>query len=106
CDAPPGEGEIHHSLWWYAHGGDTAVSNGVLLCWAHHDYVHQHTVSISALTGGGWQFRRSDGGVIASSHPPGTAGPTCVPQHARCVTVAQSDSLNCMRTIESRCARP
>lgn len=76
CDAPPGEGEIHHSLWWYAHGGDTAVSNGVLLCWAHHDYVHQHTVSISALTGGGWQFRRSDGGVIASSHPPGTAGPT------------------------------
>lgn len=49
CDAPPAHGEIHHSLWWYAHHGGTSVSNGILLCWYHHDYVHTHRITISRM---------------------------------------------------------
>ncbi len=51
CDAPPAHGEIHHSLWWYAHHGRTSVSNGILLCWYHHDYVHTHRITISRRGG-------------------------------------------------------
>src|SRR5699024_7491861 len=47
CTAPPGQGEIHHSIWWY-HQGRTSTDNAILLCWHHHDYVHQQHLSITA----------------------------------------------------------
>ena len=46
CDAPPGEGEIHHNLWWYAHHGPTDITNAILLCWHHHDHVHARHLTI------------------------------------------------------------
>jgi hypothetical protein len=46
CTAPPTEGEIHHSIWWYAHHGHTRTQDGILLCWHHHDHVHAHTITI------------------------------------------------------------
>ncbi|WP_341358060.1 DUF222 domain-containing protein [Georgenia sp. M64] len=46
CDAPPGEGEIHHNLWWYAHHGPTDITNAILLCWHHHDHVHAQHITI------------------------------------------------------------
>ncbi|WP_447925688.1 DUF222 domain-containing protein [Georgenia muralis] len=46
CDAPPGEGEIHHNLWWYAHHGPTDITNAILLCWHHHDHVHAQHLTI------------------------------------------------------------
>ena len=46
CDAPPGEGEIHHNIWWYAHHGPTDITNAILLCWHHHDHVHAHHLTI------------------------------------------------------------
>lgn len=64
CNAPPGEGEIHHSIWWWAHHGTTTVKHGVLLCWYHHDYVHAHTVSIKRAAGR-WTFTRPDGTLIS-----------------------------------------
>lgn len=82
CDAPPAQGEIHHSIWWYAHHGTTRVSDGVLLCWYHHAYVHANAITIvrdaavnsprrSAPTGstgpGGtprWRFYRRSGTEI------------------------------------------
>ncbi|MFC7406470.1 DUF222 domain-containing protein [Georgenia alba] len=63
CDAPPGEGEIHHSLWWAAHHGDTAVALGILLCWYHHDWVHTREITISR-DAGRWRFYRRDGTEI------------------------------------------
>ncbi|WP_193314991.1 DUF222 domain-containing protein [Georgenia thermotolerans] len=63
CHAPPGEGEIHHSIWWYTQFGSTSVRLGVLLCWYHHDYVHAHAITI-AREGERWVFRRADGTVI------------------------------------------
>ncbi|MCK6209581.1 13E12 repeat family protein, partial [Georgenia sp. EYE_87] len=63
CDAPPGEGEIHHSVWWWEQFGSTSVKLGVLLCWAHHDHVHQHRITIERRRGT-WKFYRRDGTPI------------------------------------------
>ncbi|MPV36619.1 HNH endonuclease signature motif containing protein [Georgenia subflava] len=63
CDAPPGEGEIHHSLFWYDQYGPTNAAFGILLCWHHHEYVHQHNITIER-TGDHWTFTRRDGTTI------------------------------------------
>lgn len=68
CTAPPEQGEIHHSIWWYHHGR-TSIDNAILLCWYHHDYVHQHSISITS-TGQGWVFRTPDGLPITSTPAP------------------------------------
>ncbi|MFC7405903.1 HNH endonuclease [Georgenia alba] len=64
CHAPPGEGEIHHCLWWYEHGGGTSTANGVLVCWHHHDQIHQHHLTIRR-DHGTWVFTRPDGSRVA-----------------------------------------
>ncbi|WP_418607710.1 DUF222 domain-containing protein [Georgenia sp. SUBG003] len=73
CHAPPGEGEIHHSIWWYEHHGTTAAHLGILLCWHHHDYVHQRNITIER-TGDQWTFTRP------RRHPP--SPPSAPPEHA------------------------
>ncbi|UNX54182.1 HNH endonuclease [Georgenia sp. TF02-10] len=65
CTAPPGEGEIHHSITWWAQHGPTDVALGVLLCWHHHDLVHARDITITRLHGQ-WHFHRPDGTEI---HP-------------------------------------
>jgi hypothetical protein len=59
CTAPPGEGEIHHSLWWYAHHGPTDAGKGILLCWHHHDHVHARRITITREHHR-WRFHRHD----------------------------------------------
>ncbi|WP_341358753.1 DUF222 domain-containing protein [Georgenia sp. M64] len=59
CTAPPGEGEIHHSLWWYAHHGPTDTNKGILLCWHHHDHVHARRITITREHHR-WRFHRHD----------------------------------------------
>ncbi|HLS02908.1 MAG TPA: HNH endonuclease signature motif containing protein, partial [Beutenbergiaceae bacterium] len=66
CDEPPQHGEIHHSLWWWKHHGKTNVSQGILLCWHHHGYVHDHNITITRQTGQ-WIFTTTTGDTI---HPP------------------------------------
>ncbi|WP_345042388.1 HNH endonuclease signature motif containing protein [Georgenia daeguensis] len=66
CDAPPGEGEIHHSIWWWEQLGSTSVRLGVLLCWAHHDHVHQHRIGIERRKRR-WVFLRRDGSEIEAT---------------------------------------
>ncbi|MCK6212373.1 HNH endonuclease, partial [Georgenia sp. EYE_87] len=66
CDAPPGEGEIHHSVWWWEQFGSTSVKLGVLLCWAHHDHVHQHRITIERRQRR-WVFLRRDGSEIEAT---------------------------------------
>ncbi|HWS57983.1 MAG TPA: DUF222 domain-containing protein, partial [Actinotalea sp.] len=89
CDAPPTLGEVHHITHW-GRGGATSVSNGILLCWFHHDLVHRRGLRITrgapGATGSGipvgpgvaggpraaaaWRFTRPDGTVLARPSPP------------------------------------
>lgn len=74
CDAPPGLGEIHHSLWWYAHHGPTSTDNAVLLCWFHHAYVHNHRITITHCPATGdaperWTFTRPGGVQVLAAGP-------------------------------------
>jgi hypothetical protein len=53
CERPPGWTEAHHVTPWSA-GGETDLSNGVLLCGSHHRLVHKDD---------GWQIRIADDGI-------------------------------------------
>lgn len=69
CDGPPQLGEVHHVAWWVRDGGPTAVENGVLLCWYHHDVVHREHLAIRRRDGR-WEFRRRDGTSVQGTGPP------------------------------------
>jgi Domain of unknown function (DUF222)/HNH endonuclease len=64
CDRPGGWCDAHHVVHW-ADGGQTNLSNLVLLCRAHHRMAHQG-FSIR-MTASGPTFRRPDGSVIQGS---------------------------------------
>jgi len=36
----------------------------VLVCWHHHDHVHDHGIEITWKPGGGWQFTDRHGNLI------------------------------------------
>jgi hypothetical protein len=74
CSAPPNLSEVHHIRWWARDHGETSVEGGVLLCWHHHELVHQRNLSITRA-GGTWAFARPDGrpveGRPSGGGPPG-----------------------------------
>ena len=78
CSAPPGQGEIHHSIWWY-HQGRTSTKNAILLCWYHHTLVHQRHLSITHHTStdpdrpSWWSFTDPDGRTVQNVPPPATS---------------------------------
>ncbi|MDD9207989.1 DUF222 domain-containing protein [Georgenia sp. 10Sc9-8] len=78
CTAPPGEGEIHHSLYWYLHKGSTSIDNGVLLCHYHHQYVHQHQLTIERHPHA-WLFLNTDGTSRGTTTIPGPVAPQPAP---------------------------
>jgi hypothetical protein len=41
CDRPPSHCDLHHCTHW-SDGGDTATTNGTLLCRHHHTFIHGH----------------------------------------------------------------
>ena len=68
CDAPPG----------CARGitaspgpgvGRTCPDNGLLLCWAHHDWVHERDITITVQPDGGLRFTGPDGHHYGTTHP-------------------------------------
>jgi hypothetical protein len=67
CDAPPGWGEIHHSMEWYKDRGPTSVDLGILLCHFHHRHVHKRAISISRRDGQ-WLFHDQHGAAITATH--------------------------------------
>jgi hypothetical protein len=50
CECPPQWTEVHHVIPWQ-HGGKTEITNGVLLCWYHHQMINS----------AGWQIRMRNG---------------------------------------------
>jgi hypothetical protein len=79
CTALPGQGEIHHSLWWYKHGGQTKAEQGILLCWYHHDVVHAREIAIHRRSGA-WVFTDRNGERLTA--PAAEAEADVGPEHA------------------------
>ncbi len=55
CTAPPAISEVHHTRHWARDHGSTAVDEGILLCWHHHELAHRRGILI-ARQAGGWSF--------------------------------------------------
>ncbi len=61
--------DAHHLVHW-AHGGETALDNLILLCRHHHRLVHEGGFSVTRTTIGRLRWRRPDGRPIESSPAP------------------------------------
>lgn len=73
CDRPPRLCEVHHIQHWVAHRGVTSTTNGVLLCYHHHDVVHSQQLTISRDPAcARWEFVDRHGALIP--HPGESAG--------------------------------
>ncbi|TMC43640.1 MAG: DUF222 domain-containing protein [Chloroflexi bacterium] len=70
CDRPASWSDAHHVIHW-TKGGETDLSNMVLLCHRHHWMAHE----------GGWQLVRTDEGEVLAvpPRPPGLARAADVP---------------------------
>ena len=73
CDRPPPWCDAHHVVHW-ADGGDTALSNLVLLCRRHHRLVHQGGPFRLEMRDGCPVFRRADGSALEGGAPPRSRG--------------------------------
>lgn len=77
--------EGHHIKHW-ALGGETKLSNLVILCWAHHHLLHEEGFTLTVTPEGAWRFCDPRGGLIpAAPQPPPIfepAIPTLVAQAA------------------------
>jgi hypothetical protein len=69
CDRPSPWCDAHHAIHW-ADGGNTSLSNLVLLCRPHHRMVHQHGGFGLEMNEGTPVFRRPDGTVLEDRAPP------------------------------------
>ena len=67
CDRPHSWCDAHHVVHW-ADGGETSLSNLVLLCRPHHRLLH-HGFGIEA-DDGGFRFMRPDGSQLEDRAPP------------------------------------
>jgi hypothetical protein len=60
--------DAHHIQHW-AHGGETKLSNLLLLCRHHHRLVHEGGFLVERVSDGGVRFRRPDGRRIGARPP-------------------------------------
>ena len=53
CDVPAAWGDAHHVKEYWTHGaiGETNVDNGVILCQAHHDFIHNSDWQLGMIDG-------------------------------------------------------
>jgi uncharacterized protein DUF222/HNH endonuclease len=68
CDRPPGWCDAHHVRHW-ADGGETGLSNLVLLCRAHHRMIHAKRFDL-VMVDGAPRFARTDGSALDGRAPP------------------------------------
>ena len=61
--------DAHHVRHW-AEGGETALSNLLLLCRFHHRAVHEGGVAVKVLDDGGFEFSRPDGQALRPAPRP------------------------------------
>ena len=65
CSQTYTSSRLHHSHYW-ENGGHTDLNNMVMVCWYHHNVIHQKKITAIHYAGG-WEFVDSSGKVIA--HP-------------------------------------
>ena len=51
CGAPASWCDVHHVKEWSADGGLTDIDNGVLLCPAHHQWIHHSDYQLAMING-------------------------------------------------------
>jgi hypothetical protein len=68
CHQPVHQCEGHHIIGWQ-HGGPTSVTNGVLLCWSCHDWLHRTRTRITPLDDGGLRFDTPGGPFNRVTYP-------------------------------------
>jgi hypothetical protein len=61
--------DAHHVRHW-AEGGETALTNLLLLCRFHHRAVHEGGIAVETRDDGGFEFRRPDGTVVRPAPQP------------------------------------
>lgn len=65
CERRPELCQVHH-VQEHERGGPTTIDNAVLMCFHHHDYIHDEQITI-AHHSGGFVFSAKDGNVIGVS---------------------------------------
>jgi hypothetical protein len=65
CNEPPGHCDVHHCIPWEEQG-DTAVTNGVLLCRWHHTFLHSKKWRVRLDPQQQPTFQRPDGAIFES----------------------------------------
>jgi hypothetical protein len=68
CGRPAAWCQVHHVKHW-TDGGQTSLSNGVLVCGRHHHLVHEERFGVEMLDGNP-VFKRPDGSVIEDNRAP------------------------------------
>jgi hypothetical protein len=70
----------HHIRHW-AHGGETNLSNLIMLCRVHHRLVHEHGFTIAQPYPGAFTFRRPDGREVPQTPDPTPGDPDLRVRH-------------------------
>lgn len=101
--------DAHHIHHW-ARGGQTKLSNLLLLCGHHHRLVHEGGYSVEALSSGDTRFRRPDGQAIPAVPRNRAGGPDELPRRHRrdgpeptldaCVAHSAGDHFDYGRAVE------
>ncbi|MDH4148261.1 MAG: HNH endonuclease, partial [Acidimicrobiia bacterium] len=69
CDQPPQRCDIHHCTPW-EHGGQTTITNGILLCRHHHTFIHANNWHITLDHHQQPTFTKPDGTTNQPPRPP------------------------------------
>ena len=67
CSAPPAMSEVHHTEHWLRDHGDTDVRTGVLVCWHHHQVIHDRGINVCRGPEGRWCFTDRRGRALTRS---------------------------------------
>jgi hypothetical protein len=70
CEAPPGRCQAHH-IDHHARGGETVVARGVLLCHAHHRWLHRTGARLIGDPAGRMWVETLEGELLPANPPAG-----------------------------------
>lgn len=71
CSMPLRYCELHHMRWWDRDGGSTDQANCAPECRFHHQFVHDHDISVTRLPDGVYEHRDRWGRLIGRGGSPG-----------------------------------